>query len=305
MTWISGVPERIVVLSHERDDLRGGRYMLQLLVDAWRAGGSEVIELKGAGRFVPADVAILHVNLTIIPDEYLRLAEHYPLVLNGRVRDISKRRISLQPVRRDDAYAGPVIVKTDRNFGGFPEARLLGHRHDLRRGLSKLLPWSWTGRLHPYAYPVYPSKAQVPGRVWRNDALVVERFAAERERGFYCLRTWVFCGDREFGSRAIAASPRVKSGTSLRREFINGVPDDLRAVRARLGFDFGKFDYGIVDGKTVLYDVNRTPTFSRRRSNGALRERMDELASGLRHFAPAATERPHLKEERAQLCPSP
>lgn len=37
------------------------------------------------------------------------------------------------------------------------------------------------------------------------------------------------------------------------------VPDELRRVRARMGFDYGKFDYGIVDGEVVLYDVNRTP----------------------------------------------
>jgi hypothetical protein len=33
-------------------------------------------------------------------------------------------------------------------------------------------------------------------------------------------------------------------------------------MRARLGFDYGKFDYGIVDGQVVLYDVNRTPAAS-------------------------------------------
>ncbi len=30
-------------------------------------------------------------------------------------------------------------------------------------------------------------------------------------------------------------------------------------MRKDLGFDFGKFDYAIVDGRVVLYDVNRTP----------------------------------------------
>jgi hypothetical protein len=29
-------------------------------------------------------------------------------------------------------------------------------------------------------------------------------------------------------------------------------------IRRELGFDYGKFDYGIVDGRVVLYDVNRT-----------------------------------------------
>ena len=33
---------------------------------------------------------------------------------------------------------------------------------------------------------------------------------------------------------------------------------DLRTMRAPLGFDYGRFDYRIVEGKVVLYDVNRT-----------------------------------------------
>jgi hypothetical protein len=37
------------------------------------------------------------------------------------------------------------------------------------------------------------------------------------------------------------------------------IPDELRRLRREMGFDFGKFDYGIVDGRVVLYDANRTP----------------------------------------------
>jgi hypothetical protein len=32
-------------------------------------------------------------------------------------------------------------------------------------------------------------------------------------------------------------------------------------MRRDLGFDFGKFDYAMVDGRPVLFDANRTPTF--------------------------------------------
>jgi hypothetical protein len=53
----------------------------------------------------------------------------------------------------------------------------------------------------------------------------------------------------------------IKSHSVLRREPISDVPVELRQVRRELGFDFGKFDYGIVDGRVVLYDVNRTPMF--------------------------------------------
>jgi hypothetical protein len=38
--------------------------------------------------------------------------------------DISKLAISANLVGRGDAYAGPVIVKTNCNYGGVPERRL-------------------------------------------------------------------------------------------------------------------------------------------------------------------------------------
>jgi hypothetical protein len=37
------------------------------------------------------------------------------------------------------------------------------------------------------------------------------------------------------------------------------VPDELRTLRQQLGFDYGKFDYGLVDGEVFLYDANSTP----------------------------------------------
>jgi hypothetical protein len=64
---------------------------------------------------------------------------------------------------------------------------------------------------------------------------------------------------------------------------VNDIPDDLRRWRRELGFDFGKFDYAIVEGKTVLYDANRTPT-----AGGIdpelIRERVATLATGLKTF---------------------
>jgi hypothetical protein len=37
------------------------------------------------------------------------------------------------------------------------------------------------------------------------------------------------------------------------------VPDEIRAERERMGFDYGKFDFVVNDGKAVLFDANRTP----------------------------------------------
>ena len=50
--------------------------------------------------------------------------KHYPTVVNRRVTDISKRRISTNLVGPHDTYSGPVILKTDRNFGGLPQMQV-------------------------------------------------------------------------------------------------------------------------------------------------------------------------------------
>ena len=31
-------------------------------------------------------------------------------------------------------------------------------------------------------------------------------------------------------------------------------------MRQRLGIDYGRFDYSIVDGKAIVYDINTTPS---------------------------------------------
>jgi hypothetical protein len=50
----------------------------------------------------------------------------------------------------------------------------------------------------------------------------------------------------------------VKVGSAIAHESAQ-VADALRAERARLGFDYGKFDFISHDGRPILFDVNRTP----------------------------------------------
>lgn len=38
------------------------------------------------------------------------------------------------------------------------------------------------------------------------------------------------------------------------------MPPELESVRQAHGFDFGKFDYVEVDGRAVVFDMNKTPT---------------------------------------------
>lgn len=252
---------RVVILIHRNQSLRED-YLLHELAGVWREKGIEIAIAQGLGPRVEADVAILHVDLTIIPPDHAAWVRQYPVVINGAVADISKRRVSTNLVSRGDGYDGPVIVKTNCNCGAKQEIRLARKERPLReafRSLSGKISWRWRHHLRPYYYPVFQSPRRVPRGVWRNPDLVVEQFLPERCGDMYCLRQWLFFGNREVHARLLSSQPIVKRSTSLYQERGDGVPDEIRQIRRDMGFDYGKFDYGIVDGRAVLYDVNRTP----------------------------------------------
>jgi len=146
---MSSYPTKIAVLVYAKDNFESRHFLLRFLVEAWRNVGIGIRVLRGIEHFEPADGLILHPNLTIVPDDYLAFCKQYPLIINGGVRDISKRMISSSLVGQKDSYVGPVIVKTNFNFGGKSE-RKMARRSPLYRALSSLtgcLPWSWTGQL--------------------------------------------------------------------------------------------------------------------------------------------------------------
>ena len=283
---MAGHAPQIVILTHEQDAFERLGYTLNELAAIWRAKGLQVSVHQGLGPPVPADLAFQHVDLTVVPAPYQALARQYSKVLNGRVIDSSKRRISAHLVRRGDDYDGPVIVKTNRNFGGTMEARRASEGSFGARTAHRLrsrLPWSWRSHLPVADYPVFDSPRQVPRAVWYNPDLVVERFFTERHDGFYCLRTWTFLGDRETTLLAYSPVRIVKSRNIVRREPVAEVPAELRQMRRELGFDFGKFDYLIADGKPILFDANRTPSLGQV-SREAYRPRAEILAAGIEGF---------------------
>lgn len=254
----------IVILLHRHDRFDNPQYFLREIAEIWREQGLRVSVLHGPGPRLDADMAILHVDLTVVPDDYLAFARQYPVVINGSVTDISKRLISTNLVCREDGYEGQVVVKTNRNCRGEREAVLAAKKGPLLRRYARsfrdMLSWSCCSKL--LNYPIFESVSQVPAAVWQNPELVVERFLPECHDGFYCLRTWVFLGDRETNSVCYSAEPIVKYRNILRRETVADVPDELRQMRRDMGFDYGKFDYAIVNGRVVLYDANRTPALA-------------------------------------------
>ena len=284
--------KKVVILSHEAHPLRSQRYFLRLLAAQWQEEGIEVRELCGLGHFEDADVAVQHVNLTVVPEQYVRFLDRYPIVVNRHAVDISKSRISANLVGPEDGYPGPVIVKTNLNFGGRPEKALRNNGSRWSGLWEKLLGHAF--RFAPLTaktqtlkrYPIFRSLRDVPEAVFANPDLVVEKFLPEFHDGCYWLRKYTFLGDRHAGICSAARRPIVTASNSVSHEEIS-VPEELHAMRARLGFDFGKFDYVVHDGRIALLDANRTPTYRSAVPTERLRTLARTLAAGILSFTAA------------------
>ncbi len=281
-TIVSETRPSIAILTHSTDDFWNVGYLLPALVRRWEEMGVAVHVVSDRTPFVPADLAWLHVDLSVTPEETRRLAARYPRVVNGRVLDIRKRQYDHLLLHRDDRYEGPVIVKTDCNCGGWRELRHAVAESPLGPVLRKLqaqekvieayrrlqtkLPWRWKRIISTRAYPVFDSLRDVPVGVWQNPNLIVERFLPERDGSDYCCHQWMFFGATEVHRLGRSSHPCVKYGDADVRTCVtlnHVVPEELRRIRQQLGLDYGTFDYGIVDGRPVLYDVNRTPGMSK------------------------------------------
>ena len=253
-----------------------------VLCGIWRNQGHAV----SVGPAIPpeTDVALVHINTTTLDEAAIPAAPNGVPVLNRNALDISKRRISRNLVDVDSAYDGAVIIKTDENcFGGPRWPPSLTHQltTQVRRVVGQRT-WRHLRLLPRRNYPVLPNKREVPAWVWRRKDLVVEKFTPERDGEFFVLRQWLFLGAREYGTRLYSREPVIKTRNMARYEYVNDVPDAIRAERTRLGMDFGKFDYVVVDGQPILLDANKTPTVGLRAKPS---EHVMNLAAGLEDFA--------------------
>lgn len=255
-------------------------YMLSALRAIW---GEQGIDTHVARAFHPeADLCILHHDRTFLADDDIPLAPVGVRVLNGAVRDISKRRYSTLLLTPESGWTGPVILKTNLNHFGAPERRdggktLVG---ELRHLLARR-SWRLARTLPKGGYPVLDSLRAVPDWVWRDPALIVEKFLPERKDGLYCLRGWLFFGEASYGYRLFATDPLVKLKSITGYEYIDTLPPEpVRRMRDEMAFDFGKFDYVIHDGEPILLDANKTPSLAR----GARSERVLRLARALQPY---------------------
>jgi hypothetical protein len=232
----------------------------------WREAGHQVTFHRGVKQFVPADLVLVHVDLSVVPDAYLEFAARYPVAVNGRVKDIRKSAISENLVRPGDGWDGPVIAKSDLNYAGRPElsvgVRGLVSRRRLGRSALRLLERVWHGAMpspfHSWRdYRIFAHRDLVPPVLLHDPRVVVERFLPEIENGLYHLGMYQFLGDRWSCLRLASADPLLKAGNSVSIERVEP-PPELEAWRRRLHLDYGKIDYVMHQGRPVLLDANKT-----------------------------------------------
>src|SRR5256885_4277415 len=112
---------RIVVVTNEFDIFayrRGkpqapvqSQYMLYDVLKLLEPFGHDYRLTRGP-RPVPGDLAILHVDATVVPAKYLALQSDYARTLNFGTGDISKRAISRNLLSSGDYWSGPVDFKS-------------------------------------------------------------------------------------------------------------------------------------------------------------------------------------------------
>ena len=280
---------RIVVIRAKHEPFDIIPYVMHPLAEEWRRRGIPVEVTDTLSEPLGPDVLVFpHFDLTVIPTIIAERLSRCARAINRRVNDISKRVISRQLVTSPADYDGPVIVKTNLNFGGWPELRLLafGNEQAYRQveEAKRRLPWPISGMLRCEQYPIYDEPRLVPRPVWTNPQLVVEKFLPEREGDHYCLRQYVFLGPIEINTRSVSEDPRVKSRGVVRREILDSTPPAVRAFREQLGFDYGKFDYVMHEGEPIVFDVNRTFTYDRESKAGSPSALIEKLADGIEPF---------------------
>ncbi len=257
---------RIAILCHADDrrrDLSG--YLIYSYVHIWKDMGLDVYFVYGTRKRVPAEVAILHVDLSIVPNEYLAFARQYRVCLNARVADIRKSAISTLRLGKNDAYAGPVIVKSNLNNAGNPERRLAYSQARrtpkslAQRALRKLAGLSSEPFIKGSAldYELFDRLGDVPPERFSDPAYVVEKFLPDKVGDTYYTYLYQFLGAREVATRVASKHPIVCAETMIGSERVEPHPDII-AKRRALEFDYGKFDYVMHGGKPILLDTNKT-----------------------------------------------
>lgn len=241
----------IAILFHEAQAAAEiHNYLITYYAKIWQSCGARIVLLLGIGKFVPADLIVVHVDLSVVPEEYLTFAARYPIAVNGQVRDIRKSAISQNLLTQGCDYRGPVIVKSDCNYAALPEKQLYPNALNLAEQLFK----------SPLGYKVYEDFSQVPEPLTRMPGIVIEKFLPEIKNGLYHVRFYNFLGNKGNCMRIAATAPVVHISHAVAVEQIPFDPR-IEQLRRAYNFDYGKFDYVERDGQIILFDANKTTGF--------------------------------------------
>ena len=255
--------KRIAVLFH-RNDSNPSLYVVHQFRRFWEEDGYEVIYLFGTRQYVPADLLLVHVNLSVVPEEYLAFAARYPISINGRLQDIRKTAISDNLIGPENSWDGPVIVKSNLNYFGTPERRLQRTWAEkkwpllirLHEGLKRRLRGKDLSNVLSN-YKVFNHRGEIPSSWFAAKDIVIEKFRPEIENGLFHLRMAQILGDRVRCTRIAAQEPVIKANRSIHSEDIEPDPA-VSEWRQRFHVDYGKMDYVVSGGQAILLDVNKT-----------------------------------------------
>jgi hypothetical protein len=246
-------------------------YELQAALPKLRDAGVRIRILDHPPKTGHADAAMLHVDLTEVPERFRDLRSLYRRTINGSALSIHRHLYSTLRLARGDRHAGPVIVKTVLNSRGRPELHARKYRNFWTRAgytFREMVDPRFKPRMAP-AYRVYACLDEVPPAVWSDERLMVERFAFPTLGLPIVKHRYMFLFDVELLLRQSYDDVLCTGAKLIGNEPADlPVPEAVTAIRRRLSLDYGSIDYFVVDGRAVVVDANKTyssnPDWARR-----------------------------------------
>lgn len=259
--------DRIAILNNSGHVAGERTHLTGLLASQWRANGIEVIELSGTGTFVEADLLFLNLGRALVPEDYTRFAAQYPVTFNAGAADLRKHRYADGQLLAGSAYKGAVIVRNDTGFvpAAPSSASPLGFLRKLNgRRASHLRDAAASGG----SYRIYASINDVPAENF-GPGYIVQKFLPEQEGGRFILRQYYFLGDEHFLGVQTSGAAIIHTGMPVSLEEWSP-PEKLLELRSRLGLDYGRIDFVLVDGKPFVLSINRSPALPESKEPGAV-----------------------------------
>jgi hypothetical protein len=249
--------KRLVIL-HSRGTARGARHHMVMLISEFLGDlGVDVVHLYGTDRFVEADGIFVHVDLSVVPRRIHRFAQRYPKQINANASDIRKRAFADGLLKPGDSHTGPVIVKSDLNYGGVPELNALTLSGRALRRLRRMLAGAQARPIETKAdYRIFPSLEAVPPEYFAPDN-VVQKLMLEKDGEKNLLREYMFLGNLHYENIERSSAEIITEDEHISCEPFVPHPRLLR-LRRQLNLGYGKIDYVMMDGEPFIFDANKT-----------------------------------------------